>query len=133
VAASLLAVLGFSFGLYQSVQVGKLSHPRWVHLVDEGATERGAGVGQSFSTQELGMIRLTPDDLEEIYPSYEAEIVREDEVVARLPLATLDEAEPILSIPPGFLEPGKYEARLYGIQGERRDRLKRVEFDVNAP
>jgi hypothetical protein len=136
VAASLLAVFGFSFGLYQGVQMGKLSQPRWVHIVDEGATDRGPEEGQSFSTEEPVMIRFNPYNPKKSYPSYEAEIVREDkgEVVKRLPAKTIDE-ELLLLIPARSLATGRYRAYLYGIDEGTKDELSEggVAFNVIDP
>ena len=134
VAASLLAVIGFSFGLYQTVQVGRYSEPQLVREVDSGSEVRGDALGQSFSTEEPGMIRLTPNDLGESYPTYEAEIVHEEqgEVVKRVPVNTIDE-DTLLLIPVGSLAPGRYHAYLYGIHEGKKDELSRVAFNVNDP
>lgn len=134
VAASLLAVIGLSFGLYQTAKVGRYSEPQLMRGVDSGSVVRGDESGQSISTEEPGMIRLTPNDLKEIYPSYEAEIVREEqgEVVKRFPIKTIEE-DPLLLIPAGSLASGRYHAYLYGIGEGRKDELSGVAFNVNDP
>ncbi|HEX5718166.1 MAG TPA: zf-HC2 domain-containing protein [Thermoanaerobaculia bacterium] len=134
IAASLLAVLGFSFGLYQSVKVGRYSEPQLVREVDPGSVVRGDVPGQSFSSRAPGLIRLSPDpNVEASYP-YEAEIVHEEqgEVVKRIPVKTIDE-DPLLLIPAGSLAPGSYRAYLYGIQEGEKKELSEVAFDVNDP
>lgn len=135
IAASLLAVLGFSFGLYQSVQVGRYSEPQLVREVDSGSEVRGDESGQSFSSRDPGLIRLSPgSNVEASYPSYEAEIVQEEQgkVVKRVPVKTIDE-DPLLLIPAGSLAPGRYHAYLYGINGGKKDELSGVAFNVNDP
>lgn len=134
VAASLLAVIGLSFGLYQSVKVGRYSEPQLVREIDSGSAVRGDEPGQSFSTEEPGMIRLTPNDLGESYAAYEAEIVHDEqgEVVKRFPVNTIDE-DTLLLVPVGSLTPGRYHAYLYGIQEGKKDELSRVAFNVNDP
>lgn len=136
VAASLLAVLGFSFGLYQAAKVGRYSEPQLVREVDSGSEVRGGEPDQSFSSRGPGLIRLSPDDpnVEATYSSYEAEIVHEEqgEVVKRVPVKTLDE-DPLLLIPAGSLAPGRYHAYLYGIHEGEKDELSGVAFNVNDP
>lgn len=134
-AASLLAVIGFSFGLYKDWQLRQLTRPAWGYIVDEREAERGDGDRQSFSAKMPGTVRIVLNELDENYASYEAEIVRSDngrKIVARLPLANL-EREPVLSIPPGSLEPGKYSVELYGTKGEKRKSLGDASFEVTAP
>lgn len=134
VAASLLAVLGFSFGIYQTVRLERALQPNLVRLIDPGLAVRGDELVQSFSVRQAGVVHLRPDpDVERDYGSYEAEIANGDEVVARLPVATIEEEDPFVLIPPGFLEPGTYQAYLYGIDGEQRKQLSEVRFRVNDP
>jgi hypothetical protein len=135
VAASLLAVLGFSFGLYQTAKVGRYSEPQVVREVDSGSGVRGGESDQSFSSSGPGLIRLSPDsNVAATYSSYEAEIVHEeqDEVVKRVPVMTIDE-DPLLLIPAGSLAPGRYHAYLYGIHEGKKKELSGVAFNVNDP
>lgn len=117
-AASLLAVLGFSFGLYQSVQVGKLSRPRVVPVISSEDVERGETSEIAISARDGGVIYLDSDP-DEIYPAYEAELVRDGEVLARVPVGAIaHESVPLLV--PGPLKPGTYEVRLFGVSGDQR-------------
>lgn len=118
VAASLLAVLGFSFGLYQSVQVGKLSRPRIVPVISSEDVERGEPSELAISARDGGLIYLDSDP-DESYPAYEAELVRDGEVLARIPVGAIaHESVPLLV--PGPLKPGTYEIRLFGVSGDQR-------------
>jgi hypothetical protein len=118
VAASLLAVLGFSLGLYQSFQVGKLSRPRVVPVISSGNVERGESDELTISARDGALIYLDSDP-DKSYPAYEAEVVREGEVLARIPVGAIgDESVPLLV--PGPLKPGRYEVRLFGVEGDLR-------------
>lgn len=118
VAASLLAVLGFSFGLYQSVQLGKLSRPRVMPVISSGNVERGESSELIISARDGGLVYLDSDP-DVSYPAYEAELVRDDEVLARVPVGAIaHESVPLLV--PGPLKPGTYEVRLFGVSGGQR-------------
>ncbi len=136
IAASLLAVIGLSFGLYQTVKVGPNSELQSVREVDSGSAVRGDDEpGQSISSRAPGLIRLRPyPNAVASYPPYEAEIVYEEQgdVVKRVPVTTID-TDPLLLIPAGSLARGRYHAYLYGIREGKKVVLSEVEFDVNDP
>lgn len=131
VAASLLAVLGFSFGLYQSVQLGRRSQPRILPVISSANVERGEAGVTRISARGGALIYLDPDP-DKSYPEYEAEIVREEEVLARIPVGSIqDESVPLLV--PGPLQPGTYHVRLYGIEGDRRPLSSEHTFEADDP
>jgi hypothetical protein len=77
------------------------------------------------------VIKLYP---EKSYARYEAEIVREGEVLSRIPVAASPGAQIVsLLIPGGTLEPGKYHVRLYGIEAGRREEPVNATFEVDGP
>jgi hypothetical protein len=128
VAASLLAVIGFSFGLYQSVQVSRLSRPRVVPVISSADVERGETIPR-VSSQNGGVIYLEPGPEKE-YPRYEAELIGGEEVLARFPIGPIDGSASIM-VPP--LEPGSYHIRLYGIEGGRAELSSDFSFEANDP
>ncbi len=128
IAASLLAVLGFSFGLYQSTQVSKLSQPRVMREIFPAELERGPSQ-PSISAREGGVFHLEPGP-EKDYPNYEADIVRGEEVLARIQIGPIDGSAPVV-VP--VLEPGAYHIRLYGIEGGRRELSSDFAFEANDP
>lgn len=131
VAASLLAIIGFSFSIYQSIQVGRFSRSRVVPVISSANVERSGSSGIRIPAENGGLIYLDSDP-DESYPTYEAEIVREDEVLALVPVGPIgDESVPL--IVPGPLKPGKYEIRLYGIEGGRRELSSRQTFEADDP
>lgn len=128
VAASLLAVLGFSFGLYQSVQVGKLSGPRVLPVISSQNVERGHSSELRISARDGGLIYLHSDP-DKSYPDYEAEVVHDEEVLARVPVGAIaDESVPLLV--PGPLKPGDYEVRLFGVEGDQRELSSKYAFEA---
>lgn len=128
IAASLLAVLGFSFGLYQSVQVAELSRPRVMREIFPAELERGPSL-PSISARDGGVIHLEPGP-EQDYPSYEADIVRGEEVLARIPIGPIDGSAPVI-IP--VLEPGDYHIRLFGLEGGKRKLSSDFPFVAHDP
>lgn len=141
VAASLLAVLGFSFGLYQSSLVAKLERrfdernlpwsPAAVSL-DNETVRSGEQQDVKRITSEGGAILSLYPDSEVTFPAYEAEIVGRATVKATPPR---EEGLPIaLVIPPRYLEPGRtYEIQLYGISGSERTGVGRYQIQVDEP
>jgi hypothetical protein len=129
IAASLLAVLGFSFGLYQSVQVEKLSRPRVVPPeISNADIERGE-TAPRISARNGGVIVMEPGPEKE-YPEYEGEIIQGEEVLMRFPVGPIDGSASIV-VPP--LDPGTYQIRLYGIEGGQRKPSSDLSFDANDP
>ncbi len=128
VAASLLAVIGLSFGLYQSAQAGTLSKPRVVREISNADVERGE-TAPRISARNGGVIVLQPGP-ERDYPDYEAEILLGREVLERFPVGPIDGSVSIL-IPP--LEPGSYDIRLYGIEGGKKELSSNFLFEANDP
>lgn len=128
VAASLLAVLGLSFGLYQSYKANEyaqrlktLQEPRVVEAVNahkNDAVRGNAGAETespaSLSSEQGGVVFLFPD-LEKESLKYQIEILR-DGKVRWSGTATTQESQPLeeisIEIPGGFLEPGSYKLRL---------------------
>jgi len=129
IAASLLAVLGFSFGLYQSMQLSKHSRLRVVPAVSSEDLERGPANPQ-ISAREGGSIVLTPG-FDKDYSEYEADLVRiegeKEEVLTSIQVGDLKEGDAFL-VPP--LAPGTYDLRLYGIEGGGRMLSSNLLFDA---
>lgn len=138
VAASLLAVLGFSFGLYQSVQVGALEQqldeqrqPWSPPIISLDITPQRSGEEKgvaSMSSREGAVLSLYNDDAK-IFPAYEAEIDNRATVKA----VASKEGGVSLVIPRGFLKPGSYQIRLYGIQQGQRTDVGTFKVQVNGP
>lgn len=141
IAASLLAVLGLSFGLYQNSQVAKLEQrlseevlpwsPPAVTLDD--TTVRSGGDQQEVKriTSKDGAVLSLYSDVEETYPAYEAEIVGRATFKATPPR---EEGGPVsLVIPRGYLKRDTYEIQLYGVKGSQRIPLGRYEIQVDEP
>ena len=112
VAASLLAVLGFSFGLYQNARLEKALEPSVIELFEppdgneRGGREPEPGQQIRISSSSGGGIFLYP---EEVIREYRIEILRGPDVRWET-TATAQEgqAEILFNIPAGFLEPGSY-------------------------
>jgi len=141
IAASFLAVLGFSFGLYQNSRVAKLEErlseevlpwsPPAIMLDD--TTVRSGGDQQEVKriTSKDGAILSLYSDVEETFPAYEAEIVGRATVKATPPR---EEGAPVsLVIPRGYLKPDTYEIQLYGVEGDQRTPLGRYDIQVDEP
>lgn len=140
IAASLLAVLGFAFGLYQNSRVAVLEKQldeqrqpwsaSWVPLLD--AKVRSAEEEEVRQvTSSKGAVLSLYSEAEEIYPAYEAEIVGR----AKVKLAPPDEVDRAVSliIPPDYLKPGSYQILLYGMKDDRRVELGRYQIQVDGP
>jgi len=139
VAASILAVLGFSFSLYQTVQVGALrqqleaqSKP-WsttsVPLDDTTHRSGGEGTVQRMKSVDGAVLSLYHD--EEVYPAYEAEIVGQGKLKAAPPL---EDGLPVtLVIPRRSLGPGIHTIRLFGVKGDQRDEVGEYKIQVDEP
>lgn len=141
VAASILAVLGFSFGLYQNARAGKLEERLNANgqpnvettLVLQGGTHRGGSedapeVDARMSSGKGGTILLSPPDEGPI----KVEILRGQDVL----WSTEIEGEPLeipIDIPGGFLEPGSYKVRVYGQDGGSRALDREYTFVVDDP
>ena len=129
IAASLLAVLGLSFGLYQSTQGGRPWSPEIVPLTNE--VQRSAEDAIEHINSGIGAILSLYFDAEAIYPEYEAEIVGQVTVKVTPPK---EEGLPVaLVIPRGYLKPGVYEIQLYGVNGGQRTPLESYDIQVDEP
>lgn len=140
VAASLLAVLGFSFGLYQSSQVASLERrldeqklPWSSAAVSLDATTVRSGEEQEATriTSTKGVILSLYTDSEETFPVYEAEVV--GPVTVKVALVREDGLPGSLVIPRGYLEPGSYDIYLYGVNGNQRTRIGEYKVQVDEP
>jgi hypothetical protein len=132
-AASILAVLGFSFGIYQSVQLGKqrqLWSTTYLSLEDSTQRSGSAEEAQSMSSR-VGAVLLLYPEADKLYSAYEVEIVGQTKVPATPP-REVDQAVPLV-IQPGFLKPGSYEIRLLGVEGDQRVELGTYQLRVHAP
>lgn len=130
VAASLLAVLGFSFGLYQSTRVGQPWSPAIVPLSNEVQRSGDGGAIEQISSREGAILSLYFDS-EETYPGYEAEIVGRATVEVTPPK---EEGLPVaLVIPRGFLKRGRYDIHLYGLKGSQRALVEEYQIQVDDP
>lgn len=128
IAASLLAVLGFSFGLYQSHRAGeaykKLEEGREPYVAEAvnaelgDSTTRGElkpAVEQStrISSEQGGVVFVYPD---EDGQEYQVEISRDGKVRWRSRATLVREGQSMEGIPVvlpgGYLEPGRYTLRL---------------------
>lgn len=129
VAASLLAVLGLSFGLYQSSRVEQPWSPVAVTL--DATTQRSAG-GEELArmTSEGGAILSLYFDAEQTYPDYEVEIG--DRATVKVARPGEDGLPVSLVIPPNYLKPGEYEIRLYGVNGDRQE-VETYHLQVDGP
>lgn len=140
VAASILAVLGFTLALYQSGRVGELERQLQTFEQPRSVPTRhlDSGVRRSQSKEETdrpvsshaeAILFLYPDT-ERVYPKYEAEIAGRTMSVAPPP----SPAEPVsLLIPPGFLQPGDLQIVLFGVDGSRRDEVGTYSLQVHGP
>lgn len=138
-AASLLAVLGFSFGLYQSTRVGvlqqeleELRQPWSATSVPLVETTERSGEEQSsgrMASEDGAVLSLYHD--EEAYPAYEAEIVGQGKFKAVPPL---EEDLPVtLVIPRRSLRSGIHTIRLYGVKGDQRVEVGKYKIQVDEP
>jgi len=140
VAASLLAVLGFSFGLYQSSQVAKLEQ----QLADRTLPWSSAAIPldgrtvRSGEEQEVTRITSTKDailslytDSEDTFPVYEAEFI--GPVKVKVPVASEDGLPGSLVILRDSLKRGSYDIYLYGVDGSQRTRIEEYKLQVDDP
>lgn len=137
VAASLLAVIGLSFGLYQNQRVGSLEQkveelsqpwsPESIFL--DNTVQRSGG---SQEEQEIpsgtGTLLILYSDTD--YKTYEAVIDNRITIKAK---PRGDDRGILLMIPSGSLKPGRHEIVLYGIDGDLRKELEPFPIKVNAP
>lgn len=138
VAASLLAVLGFSFGLYQSAQVGALRQqleaqrtpwsPPSLDLFDETVRSEEDEDVQRVPSQGWAVLSLYFTD-EETYPAYEAEIVGQ----ANIPAVPGQGDKVVLVLPPDSLKPGNHEIHLFGVKGDQRIEVGTYQIQVDGP
>lgn len=130
IAASLLAVAGFSFGLYERREAENLREIRFVPSFNITA-ERDRGVereAERFSSQEGGALNLEPDS-DETFDKYEADIVADGKVV----FSVKSGRSLILQVPGGALKPGEYQIRLFGVVNANRIPAGEFPFRVDAP
>lgn len=130
VAASLLAVLGFSFGLYQSSRVRQPWSPVSVTL--DGTSQRSAG-GEELErmTSRDGAVLFLYFDADKTYPNYEVEIGDRATLEASHPR---EDGLPVyVVIEPNYLKRGEYEIRLYGVNGDRREEVEKYHLQVDGP
>jgi hypothetical protein len=127
-AASLLAVLGFSFGLYQHQQYQRLqtlSSPRATDVVvlfPEGETLRGGGEEDALLPADTPATLILPSFEEpEAFSSYEV-VIEGDRNHWRLPATRGPDGEINLLFPVGLPE-GDYEIHTFGIRDDTRQEL----------
>jgi hypothetical protein len=107
---------------------------------DDGGQVRGGDQGRlpaMSSSQAASFIFHSPDS----YPSYDGEIVKDGAVVwqttfdaGQLPRQPESDFQQIsFWISGGTLEPGRYEARLFGTGSSGRELIGRLDFEVDAP
>jgi hypothetical protein len=135
IAATLLAVVGFSYGLYQWSEVRRLHNPGFVQeypLTAETDRRRGPSEEElkTISSREGGLLYLTPDS-DEIHPAYEAEILLDGKTIMQLPAKPVNPVA--IGIPGGGLKPGEYRIRLYGIAQGTRVPVGEFPFRVDDP
>jgi hypothetical protein len=137
IAASLLAVLGFSLAIYQGRQLGRLSqmqvNPPAIYL--EGPT-RGEGGGPAERTvagQSFEAI-LSDIDVPEgaSYSGYEVELRDEEGRVRQRTIYKGPLEEPMTILFRAGLPPGRYKINLYGIAEGQKDSLAEREFIVDG-
>lgn len=137
IAASLLAVIGFSFAIYQGWQLGRLSqmqvNPPAIYL--EGATRAGGeepgertAAGRSF---EAILLDVVPEGAS--YSSYEVELRDEEGRVRQWALYRGPvEEESLRILFRAGLPPGTYEIHLYGLAEGQRVSLAERRFVVDG-
>ncbi|MFL6199854.1 MAG: anti-sigma factor family protein [Thermoanaerobaculia bacterium] len=142
VAASLLAVLGFSFGLYQGAQVGALKREleeqrqAWsapvislVHSVQRSGEDDTAATMQSMSSREGAILSFYDEDID-LYPAYEARI---DEGTPVKATVSVEDRAVFVVIEREQLKPGLHRIEFYGVNGEKRSEARKFEIQVNDP
>jgi hypothetical protein len=138
VAASLLAVIGLSFGLYQSQRVGALerrvdelsqpSSPDSIFL--DSTIQRSGGEQEEKAISSRAGTLLTFYSEADDYAAYEAVIDNRLTIKA----APREEDQGILLlIPPGSLQPGPHTVVLYGVDGDLRNEVARYPIRVDVP
>lgn len=124
IAASLLAVAGFSFGMYQSIQVGKLSRqlqqPSLAEIFDAQEQTRSGNEGETVErmSSQTGVFIPLYAPFED--PISRVEIRNEMDIV----LWNLDSPEKNavgLNVPGELLKPGTYRIVLYGSEGSESE------------
>lgn len=140
VAASLLAVLGFSFGLYQSSRVASLERRLNEHTLpwssatiplDNTTVRSGEEPETTRITSTEGAVFSLYTDSEETFPVYEAEVV--GPVTLKVPIASKDDLPGTLVIPRDSLKQGRYDIYLYGVNGNQRTRIEEYKVQVDEP
>lgn len=122
IAASLLAVLGFSFGLYQSEQVGKLSR----QLQQPSAAEIFDAQEQSRSGYQVETKKMSSQTRVSIplYAPFEDPISRVEIRSGDTVLWSIDTPKKNavgLNIPAKLLKPGSYTIVLHGSEGSESE------------
>jgi hypothetical protein len=138
VAASLLAVIGLSFGLYQSQRVGSLERrvdelsqpwsPESIFL--DSTTQRSGGEQKEKAISSRAGALLTLYSEADDYTAYEAVI--DDRLTIKAAPREEDQGI-VLLIPPGSLQLGPHTIVLYGIDGDLRNEVARYPIRVDAP
>jgi anti-sigma factor RsiW len=142
-AASLAAMVSFGGWIYTAVQGDPSGEPAQVaqatepslnipilNLVPNETERSGEGEAKEISTDVPAPLMLSPDLDADTYERYEIEIRKQGEEKPRFRsqglLLVQDGYDSYfsLSIPAGFLEPGRYEIRLFGLRdGQRGERV----------
>jgi hypothetical protein len=131
-AASVLAVVGLSWGAFQTWRLHELSKPGVVPLISQEETKRSAGESGGYKvSSRVGGVVLLPFDADRSYPQHEVELVQNGKVLLRLPVEG-EIGQVGLSIPPGF-DPGPYEVHIYGIEGGRRELSSSLPLTIDVP
>ena len=129
VAASLLAVIGLSFGIYQKIQVEKLLQPSVSQVVYFNTTRSDSEESRQLASGVRGELVVPVVDG---FSSYRVEIRDENDKV-HLSLGHKS-AGPIdgisIDLPPGYLRSGDYKIYLYGIGKGRDEEIADYDFEV---
>jgi hypothetical protein len=124
IAASLLAVAGFSFGFYERGRLQEAKLPDLADNVVSLSTDRGPS-GNAISSQRGGILIF---DTADTFDQYEADIL-----VGKSKVISLQGKQPYLHVPGGALKPGEYQIRLFGILNGNRELAGEFPLQVNAP
>lgn len=124
IAASLLAVAGVSFGLYERTELKRAQQVGLVDNVISLAIERGQRE-EAMSSRQGGAVTF---DLEDSFDGYEADIM-----AGTSKIISLKGKQPFIYVPGGALKPGEYQIRLFGILKNERSQLGEFPLRVDAP
>ena len=132
IAASLLAVAGVSFGVYERGELKKFQQEQvGAEFVNETITlttgaVRGPEEERVMSSQRGGLLDL---DAEKVFDRFEADFVSGETVV----LSLKSGKQPRVYVRGGTLKPGEYQIRLFGILDGNREPAGEFPLRVDAP